>query len=101
MADQEKPAVPDGVTVVVLLDNSAMGTASDFEPQAYGGMSLRESQEHRARNGAWAAAFHACCHPHIASALADNMRASTAAGYLRNVHGWREHVIVHGHGDAE
>ena len=46
----DKPATPDGVTVVILLENSAMGSASDFERQSYGGISLRDSQEMRARN---------------------------------------------------
>lgn len=96
-----KPAVPDGVTVIVLLDNHAMGTESDFDRSGYGGFTLRESQERRARHGAWTGAIRSCCHPHVADALVGAVRTQEISQLLRAQSGWREHVIVHGHGGED
>lgn len=98
----DKPTVPDGVTVIVLADNRAIGTASDFEPGSSAGWHPREAQERRARDAAWARAFKATCRTEVADCIgrSANIERSLRASLGRH-HGWRECVIVHGHDGEE
>ena len=95
-----KPATPDGVTVLVIADHRPIGVGSCFENGHPGGYTLREAQEHRARNAAWWEVFDRTCRTEVANVINQGGIAfDVLRDKLKDQHGWREHVIAHGHGE--
>ena len=100
MPDQ-KPAIPLGVTVLVTDQRGdQVGAASDFLGDP-GSQRFRELQEARANAAAWWEAFDRTCRKEVATAI--NQGGLTFDDLRRKLmdQGWREHVIVHGHGEDE
>ena len=111
MSTDKSPApgftpLPLGVTVLVTDSTGRqVGVGSDFEALAPGGWSLREAQERRARTAAWWNAMDRTCRTEVAQAINQGgvmFDASRAIRHrLMEQSGWREHVIVHGHGEDD
>ena len=103
MADQDKAAVPAGVTVLVTDSHGRqIGVGSDFERQGPGGFTLKEAQEMRAKNAAWWDAFARTCRSEVANVINQGGYSMESLRHkLKDQHGWREHVIVHGHGESD
>lgn len=93
--------VPDGVTVIIMLNDRVMASGSDFDKSIPGGWTPRDFQELRARKRAWANALNATCHPEVAAAIDGTRDAVTVGRALVNQYGWSEHVIVHGHEEGD
>jgi len=93
--------LPLGVTVLVTDDTGRqVGVGSDFEAQAPGGWSLRQAQEMRARNAAWWNAVDRTCRTEVARAINQGgVMFDSLRHRLMEQSDWREHVIVHGHGE--
>lgn len=100
---EAKGAAPQGVTVLVTdSDGRQVGTGSCFERGHPGGYTLREAQTLRATNAAWWQAFDRMCRSEVASVINQGGIAFDALRRkLQDQHGWREHVISHGHGDED
>lgn len=95
---------PPGVTVLVTDSHgNQVGTGSDFGSRAPGGYRLQDAQENRAKIAAWWQAFDRTCRSEVADAINQGgIPFDRLQQLLKEQHGWREHVIVHGHeGDSD
>ena len=83
-------AMATGVVVIITSsDGVVQGVGSDFNPSKPGGFALREAQEHRAKERAWAEAIRGHCSGALGKAFTSYI-IDQLSGELRHKCGWTE-----------
>ena len=88
--------MPPGVVAVFISDGRVVAHAAEFNRSTYGGFTLRESQEVRARASLAHAVVRECC----SRLISDNLGTYECEQLLARLPG-KTHLIQIGHGDKD